>query len=93
MKKCVLTSLTVVNAIIQLNNFGLYRCDITHFKDLPHSIANWKWVFIGGIINFVVLMLVVWSSFPLILFANNPLDLVLNVAALFFLTEIDDFIC
>ena len=53
---------------------------------------NKLWLNIGFSVNLFVAVIAVYGSFLVIFFSDNPLDMVLNSVALFFIVELDNLL-
>ena len=80
----VFVSMTFYNEILNLRTRGLYS-----WTEQPCFVSKY-WIALGMLLNCVV-VLTAWVSSVLILYlADNPLDMVLNSLALYFIVELDD---
>eukprot|EP01084_Bolivina_argentea_P081504 147573_1 len=85
-----------VSAYITLNTqemgyMGMYCVYVSDFWNLPWFLSG-HWLRFGAYYNILVLYCAILGSFVIIFFAENSIDLVLNSVALFFVTEMDDFL-
>ena len=77
--------------LLKLQNTGLYKTNCITLSNFPYETCNVFYCQFGRIINGIVILLVLYSSYILIYYTLNPLDLVLNSVAVFFILEIDQY--
>lgn len=78
-------SLTLNDQLLELSEQGIYRFR----KQLP-PFFNKFWLSLGIFINIFVLVISWFVSIVVIFLATNPLDMILNSIAVYFIIELDD---
>eukprot|EP00484_Ammonia_sp_Unknown_P000896 CAMPEP_0197021824 /NCGR_PEP_ID=MMETSP1384-20130603/2726_1 /TAXON_ID=29189 /ORGANISM="Ammonia sp." /LENGTH=309 /DNA_ID=CAMNT_0042449735 /DNA_START=23 /DNA_END=952 /DNA_ORIENTATION=+ len=85
------SSFLAMISIDHLNNVekGLYH-KLKYAQSLKW--VNSVWLRFGLSVNIVVSIIAVYGSFLVVFFSTNPLDMILNSVALFFIVELDDML-
>lgn len=83
---------TVLHLVQQFSSFtesGLYLIDPRDLRNKPDFVNSW-WLTIGRYANIAVFLMVLYGSMFLIFHASEPIVIVLDSAALYFVLTLDD---
>lgn len=80
----------VFHLIIQNQKIGFYSSIDCDGND--HNFISSDWLILGQFINRLLALNVFYLSFLIIFFSTDPLDIILNCVALFFLLDIDNMV-